>query len=166
MFPQNGRATLKRTARTSVLSASVCALLATACATSGSTSGGATQDVPSHLVQLMHESAAAWNRADLTGFLATYADDPRTAFMGQTVTLGLDSIRARYIRTYFKGGQPPRDQLAFDELDTRMLGPDHALMRGRCILTNPADNSKTYCRYTLIWERRPEGWRIIHDHSS
>lgn len=113
----------------------------------------------------MNESAAAWNRADLEGFLATYADDAQTTFMGTTVTLGLDSIRARYVRTYFRDGRP-RDQLAFDELVTRMLGPNHALMRGRCILTNPADNSKQYCRYTLIWERRPEGWRIIHDHSS
>jgi uncharacterized protein (TIGR02246 family) len=114
----------------------------------------------------MHESAAAWNRGDLDGFLATYARDANTAFMGSTaVTLGLDSIRARYVRTYFSTGRP-RDQLGFDELVTRMLGDDHALMRGRCILTNPADNKKTYCRYTLIWERRPEGWRIIHDHSS
>ena len=156
---------MKRTARTSVLSTIALALLLGACASSGSTSGGSAADVPAHLVQLMHESAEAWNRADLTGFLATYADDPRTAFMGTTVTLGLDSIRARYVRTYFRDGKP-RDHLAFDELDTRMLGPNHALMRGRCILTNPADNKKTYCRYTLIWEKRPEGWRIIHDHSS
>ncbi len=157
---------MKKIARISAPSALVCALLATACATGGSGNGGSSPDVPAHLVQLMHESATAWNRADLTGFLATYADDPRTAFMGQTVTLGLDSIRARYIRSYFKDGKAPRDQLAFDELETRMLGPNHALMRGRCILTNPADNSKTYCRYSLVWEKRPEGWRIIHDHSS
>ena len=155
---------MKRTERISALSALAFVLLLGACASSGTTTT-ASQDVPQHLVQLMHESAAAWNRADLTGFLATYADDPQTAFMGQTVTLGLDSIRARYVRSYFRDGKP-RDQLSFDELQTRMLGPNHALMRGRCILTNPADNSKTYCRYTLIWEKRPEGWRIIHDHSS
>jgi beta-aspartyl-peptidase (threonine type) len=154
---------LKRIARISALEAIAFALLLGGCA-SGGTNGG-SQDVPQHLVTLMHESAEAWNRADLTGFLATYADDPGTAFMGTTVTLGLDSIRARYVRTYFRDGKP-RDHLAFDELETRMLGPNHALMRGRCILTNPADNKKTYCRYTLIWEKRPEGWRIIHDHSS
>lgn len=156
---------MKKIVRISALEAIACALLLSACASRGGTSAGSSQDVPHHLVQLMHESAAAWNRADLPGFLATYADDPRTTFMGQVVTLGLDSIRARYVRSYFRDGKP-RDQLAFDELDTRMLGPNHALMRGRCILTNPADNSKTYCRYTLVWERRPEGWRIIHDHSS
>ena len=124
-----------------------------------------TSDVPQHLAQLMHESAAAWNRADLDGFLATYADDSQTTFMGNPPTLGLDSIRARYQRSYFRDGRP-RDQLAFDQLVTRMLGPDHALMHGRCILTNPSTNEKQYCRFSLIWQRRAEGWRIIHDHSS
>jgi uncharacterized protein (TIGR02246 family) len=137
-----------------------------ACASTGSAPSGSSNNAEQHLVQLMHESAQAWNRGDLTGFLATYANDPNTAFMGSTaVTLGLDSIRARYVRNYFRDGKP-RDQLAFDELHTRMLGPDHALMRGRCILTNPADGKQQFCRYTLVWERRPEGWRIIHDHSS
>jgi uncharacterized protein (TIGR02246 family) len=155
---------LRKIARISALSLLAGTLAVSACATGGG-GGSDTQNVPQHLVQLMNESAAAWNRADLDGFLATYADDPRTAFVGARVTLGLDSIRGNYIRNYFRTGAP-RDQLAFDELETRMLGDDHALMRGRCILTNPADNSKTYCRYTLVWERRPEGWRIIHDHSS
>ena len=157
---------MRRTALTSALNALIVAVTLAGCASAGSQAPNNT-NVPAHLVQLMNESAEAWNRGDLTGFLATYANEPNTAFMGSTaVTLGLDSIRARYVRNYFKGGNPPRDQLAFDELVTRMLGDDHALMRGRCILTNPADNSKTYCRYTLVWERRPEGWRIIHDHSS
>jgi uncharacterized protein (TIGR02246 family) len=155
---------LKRTARISGPDALLLGLLLSACA-STSNQPAPTQDVPQHLVQLMHESAEAWNRGDLDGFLVTYANDSQTTFMGNPPTLGLDSIRTRYQRTYFRDGRP-RDQLAFDELVTRMLGPNHALMRGRCILTNPADNSRTYCRYSLVWERRPEGWRIIHDHSS
>lgn len=154
---------MKKTARISGLSALLLGLALSACASTPDQSAPA--DVTQHLVQLMHESAEAWNRGDLDAFLTTYADDPQTVFMGNPPTLGLDSIRTRYQRTYFRDGRP-RDQLAFDELVTRMLGPNHALMRGRCILTNPADNSKTYCRYTLIWERRAEGWRIIHDHSS
>ena len=166
MCRPNGRATLKRIASTSAYSAVVllCGVLA-ACASSGRTTATPASDVVQHLEQLMHESAEAWNRADLDGFLATYANDPQTTFMGNPPTLGLDSIRARYIRGYFREGRP-RDRLSFDQLVTRMLGPNHALMHGRCVLTNPADNSNQYCRFTLIWERRPEGWRIIHDHSS
>ena len=149
--------------RISVPSAVLCALVLSACAASRGTAGaGDAANVPNHLVQLMHESAAAWNRADLEGFLATYASD--AVFIGSEVTIGMDSIRARYQRTYFRDGRP-RAQLAFDELHTTMLDANHALMRGRCILTNP-DNSRSYCRFTLIWERRPEGWKMIHDHSS
>ncbi|HEY0811505.1 MAG TPA: nuclear transport factor 2 family protein [Longimicrobiales bacterium] len=157
---------MKKIARTSALSVLLSAAVLSACATGGSTStgaGAATADVPNHLVQLMNESAAAWNRADLDAFLSTYSSD--AVFMGNPPTVGLAEIRARYQRTYFKDGRP-RDQLAFDELRTTMLDPNHALMTGRCILTNPADNSKQYCRFTLIWERRPDGWKMIHDHSS
>lgn len=112
----------------------------------------------------MNESAVAWNRQDLDEFLSTYARD--AVFMGDPPTVGLDSIRVRYQRTYFAPGRP-RLNLAFDQLQTTMLGANHALMTGRCILTNPADNNKqSFCRFTLIWERRPEGWRMIHDHSS
>jgi uncharacterized protein (TIGR02246 family) len=158
---------LKRIARISALNALLCASLLSACASgqnAGTTPTPAASDVPAHLVRLMHESAAAWNRQDLEEFLSTYSND--AVFMGDPPTIGLDSIRARYQRSYFAPGKP-RLQLAFDELRTTMLGPNHALMTGRCILTNPAENNKTStCRFTLIWERRADGWKMIHDHSS
>jgi uncharacterized protein (TIGR02246 family) len=110
----------------------------------------------------MHASAAAWNRADLEAFLSDYSTD--AVFMGRTVIVGVDSIRASYLRNFWRDGKP-RAQLAFDELETRMLGPDHALMRGRCILTAP-DNTQQFCRFTLVWQRTPNGWKMIHDHSS
>ena len=167
MSRPSGRTTLKRTGRISALSAVILSTVLAACASSGSSNApaGGSSNVPAHLEQLMHESAVAWNRADLTGFLATYADDSQTTFMGNPPTLGLDAIRARYQSGYFSEGRP-RDQLGFDQLVTRMLGANHALMHGRCILTNPETKKQQFCRYTLIWERRPEGWRIIHDHSS
>jgi uncharacterized protein (TIGR02246 family) len=155
---------LKRIARISALNVLLCAALVSACASSGQSGGDVSgSNVPNHLVQLMHESAAAWNRADLDGFLSTYARD--AVFMGNPPTVGMDAIRERYQRTYFRDGRP-RDQLAFDELQTTMLGPNHALMTGRCILTNPTDNKQSFCRFTLIWERRADGWKMIHDHSS
>jgi beta-aspartyl-peptidase (threonine type) len=154
---------LKRIARISALNALAFVTLIAACASSGNNAGGSVPSVHNELVRLMNESAVAWNRADLDGFLATYTRD--AVFMGNPPTVGLDSIRARYVRGFFRDGRPTQ-QLAFDQLQTTMLGPNHALMTGRCILTNPADNKQSFCRFTLIWERRPEGWRMIHDHSS
>ncbi len=158
---------MKKTGRISAFSAVVLLSVLAGCASGPRQAAppAGSSDVPQHLAQLMYESAEAWNRADLDGFLATYADDSQTTFMGNPPTLGLAEIRARYLRSYFSEGKP-RDHLGFDQLVTRMLGPDHALMHGRCILTNPETKKQQFCRYTLIWERRPEGWRIIHDHSS
>ena len=153
---------MRRIGRISALSAIVLAVLVSACATSRETAVATSNDVPAHLVRLMHQSAVDWNRGDLEAFVATYAPD--AVFMGNPPTIGTDSIKVRYARTYFRDGKP-RAQLAFDELVTRMLGPNHALMTGRCILT-PPEGAQQFCRFSLIWERRPDGWKMIHDHSS
>jgi ketosteroid isomerase-like protein len=70
----------------------------------------------------------------------------------------------RYREKYFAGGRPLQ-ALRFDDLAVRPLGPDHALVTGRFLLSGGglADQSG---RFTLVWVRTPEGWRILHDHSS
>jgi beta-aspartyl-peptidase (threonine type) len=160
---------LKKIARISTSSAfALLLVLATACASGGARNGAATDAVSpqlqQHLTQLMDESAVAWNRGDLDAFLATYKDDARTAFMAPQITYGLADIRARYERTYFKDGQP-KAQLAFGDLRFRPLGANHVLMTGRWYLTDP-DGKKAEGYYTLIWENTPDGWKMIHDHSS
>jgi len=116
------------------------------------------------LVALMEESAVAWNRGDLDGFLATYKDDAMTAFMAPTITYGIPEIKARYTRSYFKDGKP-KAQLSYGDLKFRKLGANNILMTGRWYLTEP-DGKKTEGYYTLIWENTDEGWKMIHDHSS
>lgn len=112
----------------------------------------------------MTVSADAWNRGDLDGFLATYKDDARTAFMAPQITYGLADIKARYARSYFKDGKP-KAQLRFGDLKFRPLGDGHVLMTGRWYLTDP-EGKKQEGYYTLIWENTKDGWKMIHDHSS
>ena len=45
-----------------------------------------------------------------------------------------------------------------------MLGPDAALVRGR--FTLEMRNEKPTRLFTLVFRRFPEGWRIVHDHTS
>lgn len=116
------------------------------------------------LAAAMAQSAGAWNRGDLDAFLTVYKDDARTAFMAPTITYGLSDIKVRYARTYFKDGKP-KAQLTYDDLQYRALGSDHVLMTGKWHLTD-ADGKKQDGYYSLIWERTPSGWKIIHDHSS
>ena len=55
--------------------------------------------------------------------------------------------------------------LRFEEVEARLLGPDHALMTGRFVLTGGGRADQTG-RFTLVWVHSGAGWRILHDHSS
>jgi ketosteroid isomerase-like protein len=45
-----------------------------------------------------------------------------------------------------------------------MLSPDAAVVVGRWQLKRT--NDEPHGRFTLIFKRLPEGWRIVHDHTS
>jgi beta-aspartyl-peptidase (threonine type) len=55
-------------------------------------------------------------------------------------------------------------KLAFTDLSVELLGADHALVKGRFRLT--LKESAPTGIFTLILRKLPEGWRIIHDHTS
>lgn len=115
------------------------------------------------LTALMTESAAAWNRADLAGHVAMYTDD--AAFMtGRGPVSGRDTIGDILARGFWQDGRPVQ-QLRFEELAVRPLGPDHALLTGRFVLTG-GDRPEASGRFSTIWTRTPDGWRIVYDHSS
>jgi beta-aspartyl-peptidase (threonine type) len=113
---------------------------------------------------LLEQSARAWNAGDLDGFLVTYARDSATTFLTvRGLTHGFGAIRDRYAPRFEPG--VPRDSLRFTDIELRMLGPDHVLNTARYVLTR-RDSVTAEGPFTVIWERRPEGWRMIHDHSS
>lgn len=126
--------------------------------------GSVSAELQQELTGLMTEAAHAWNRGDLDGFLSTYKDDARTAFMAPQITYGLTDIKARYARSYFKGGKP-KAQLTYGDLKFRPLGAGHVLMTGRWYLTDP-EGKRQEGYYTLVWEKTAAGWKMIHDHSS
>jgi ketosteroid isomerase-like protein len=45
-----------------------------------------------------------------------------------------------------------------------MLGASDALVTGQYILSGAGIPDRTGW-FTTVWERRPQGWRMIHDHS-
>ncbi len=106
---------------------------------------------------------AAWNRQDLAGFMAGYArgDDTRFA-SGGDVTRGWQTVFDRYARRY----QTAEDmgKLAFTEVEVTVLAPDSVLVFGHWQLNRAADRPKGL--FTLVFRRFPDGWRIVHDHTS
>lgn len=122
--------------------------------------------VRDEIVAALHASADAWNRGDLDGFLRTYLDSPELTFIGRDeVVRGFSTLRALYDGGHFEGGPPPR--LRFDVLEVRPLGEPTALLIGRYTLQDTASGATTSTGlFTLVWGRTPEGWRILHDHTS
>jgi ketosteroid isomerase-like protein len=130
-------------------------------------SGGAPAPVRAavtrEILQAIDGSAAAWNRGDLDGHVALYTDS--AAMMGRNGPVpGRTTIRGILERGFWTGGRP-NQQLSFSELVVTPLGANFAMLTGKCTLTG-GGKPDFNCRFTTIWERRPEGWRIIHDHSS
>ena len=56
-------------------------------------------------------------------------------------------------------------RLAFSALDVEPLGPEAVLARGRWQLTMP-DGATPGGLFTVIFRKLPEGWKIVHDHTS
>jgi ketosteroid isomerase-like protein len=54
--------------------------------------------------------------------------------------------------------------LAFSDIEVTMVSPDAAVVLGRWSLKRA--NDEPHGRFTLIFKRLPEGWRIVHDHTS
>jgi len=140
-------------------------LLATACShiQAGTVPAPEVAAMRKELLDDMDASAAAWNRGDLDGHVALYTDS--AAMMGKNGPMpGRNTIRGILERGFWAGGKPSQ-QLGFSELVVTPLGRDHAMLTGKCTLTGGGKPDFS-CRFTTIWEKRSEGWRIIHDHSS
>ncbi|HXI21846.1 MAG TPA: nuclear transport factor 2 family protein [Gemmatimonadales bacterium] len=110
----------------------------------------------------MRASAEAWNRGDIDGHVAMYTDSATMMTRNGPIT-GRGTIEGLLARAFWRDGKPLQ-QLSFDDLVVRPLGRDYALLTGKFTLSG-GGKPDVSGRYSLVWERTPAGWRIIHDHS-
>lgn len=106
---------------------------------------------------------SAWNRGDVDAFLEGYWRSPELTFSGTGgIARGWDGVLARYKEHY-----PDRSamgKLEFSGLEFRFLGTDAALVLGHWRLERQRGDVGGV--FSLVFERFPKGWRIIHDHTS
>jgi len=113
---------------------------------------------------LLDNQVAAWNRGDLEGYMAGYWKSPDLEFFsGSTITRGWQPTLERYRSRYQSGGHE-MGTLTFSELKIDVAGPNAAIASGRWAL-RMKDGSPNGL-FTVMLRRLPEGWRIVHDHSS
>jgi len=105
----------------------------------------------------------AWNRGDIDGFMNGYARSPSTVFVsGDEVRRGWETVRERYRGKY--SDRAKMGTLAFSDIEITPLSADAAVVLGRWRLKRA--NDEPHGRFTLIFRRLREGWRIVHDHTS
>ncbi len=114
---------------------------------------------------LLQRQQDAWNRQDLEGFMAGYwKSDELTFFSGGNVTKGWQPTLDRY-RQHYQSAGSEMGQLEFGNLRVEMLGNDAAFARGEYHLATSSGKTP-HGIFTLVMRRFPEGWRIVHDHTS
>lgn len=115
--------------------------------------------------QALQTQVDAWNHHDLEIFMEGYWNSPfLTFFSGAKETHGWRETLDRYRRNYQAPGSE-MGKLEFQDLQIEMLGPDAAFVRGKFLLTM-SNGKQPHGLFTLVFRQFPEGWRIIHDHSS
>jgi len=125
----------------------------------------ASPDPKSAVEQVLVTQQNAWNRHDLDAFMAGYWNSPDlTFFSGDKEQHGWQATIDRYKARYTSPGHE-MGKLEFSNLRIEILGPESAFVRGAWRLTMP-DGKTPHGIFTLVFLKFPNGWKIIHDHTS
>ncbi len=105
----------------------------------------------------------AWNRGDIEGYMDGYERSDQTVFVsGDNVTRGWQTVLDRYKKNY--NTREKMGTLTFSDLEFTLPGKDAAVVLGRWHLQRAKD--EPHGRFTLVFRRTKQGWKIIHDHTS
>lgn len=119
--------------------------------------------IKSDIVAVMDAQASAWNRGDVDGFMLGYWNSSELLFVsGDGVTRGWQPTLDRYKKNY--NSREKMGALKFSDLEINVISKNAAVVLGSWSLTRAADNPKG--KFTLIFRKFAEGWRIVHDHTS
>ena len=136
--------------------------------------------IVAEITAVLRAQQQAWNRGDIDAFMNGYARGSRqsgppigrtrpvassdsTIFVSEDkVTRGWQTVRDRYKKKY--SDRAKMGTLTFSDLEITPLSNDSAVVLGRWRLKRTQD--QPHGRFTLIFRRTNDGWRIVHDHTS
>jgi len=115
------------------------------------------------ITKILDEQQSTWNSGDVISFMKGYWNSPEVTFAGSAgIARGWESVLARYKREY--PDQAAMGQVNFSNVEVRFLGPDAALVLGQWHLRRSSGDIGGV--FSLVFQQLPEGWRIVHDHTS
>lgn len=112
--------------------------------------------------KVMDDQSAAWNRGDIDGFMQGYWKSEKLTFVSSQVTRGWQQTLDRYKKSY--DSREKMGTLTFSDLEITVLSKDAAVVLGSWSLKRANDTPGG--KFTLIFRKFKEGWRIVHDHTS
>ncbi len=113
--------------------------------------------------KVMNDQAADWNRGDIEAFMRGYWNSDKLVFASSDgVTRGWQPTLDRYKKSY--DSRAKMGTLTFSDLEITVLSKDASLVLGSWSLAREKDNP--HGKFTLIFRKFKEGWRIVHDHTS
>ena len=113
--------------------------------------------------KLLNDQVAAWNQGDIDGFMAGYWESDQLTFSsGGEVTKGFKATSERYHRRY---DTPEKmGKTTFSNLQVTLLDDNAASVLGDWKLDRSSESMSG--KFTLLLKRFPDGWKIVHDHTS
>jgi len=117
------------------------------------------------IVKVLIAQQNAWNDGDLTTYLAAYKNSPDTLFVGGQVLRGYTELVYDYRKNY--PNKESMGTLTFSEPEVHPLGDNFAICLGKYRLERsrkaggPAEGL-----FSLVFEKTPQGWKIVLDHTT
>ena len=110
--------------------------------------------------QVMAEQEAAWDRGDIRGYMAGYAEE--VCFIGSRGrTCGREAVARNYGKSY--PDKAAMGDLRFVLHEVLPVGGAHAWVTGTWELFRTADTLSG--GFSLLWHKGADGWQILRDHS-
>ncbi len=122
-----------------------------------------SDDAERQISTIIHQQAADWSAGDIDAFMQPYWKNEQLTFSsGGKVTRGWDATMAGYKKRYpdkTTMGRTTFSQLEFLRVDDKAMQVIGTWKLDR-------DEDPIGGKFTLVFKRFDEGWKIVHDHTS
>jgi beta-aspartyl-peptidase (threonine type) len=120
------------------------------------------QKVENEIQSILNQQKISWNEQNIEGFMEYYWNSEKFTFQSGNKRLhGWEALLSRYKESY---SEEKWGKLGFTDIEIKVLSDDIAYTLGRWQLL--FKDSSEEGLFTIIFLRMPEGWRIVHDHTS
>ncbi len=127
------------------------------------------QESPDKAIRaVLDAQVQAWNAGNIEEFMQGYWNTDSLRFAsGGNIRRGWKTTLERYKKSY--PDKAAMGKLTFANLEISLLSSDAALVFGKWELTREQDKTpqdRPQGLFTLTFRKMPQGWKIIHDHTS